>query len=594
MLSTPVFAGSFEDIAEDVSSKIFPQHGLVTKVGEEKIELNKGRSSGLFTGETLFIYRPMGVVKDPYSGEVFQARKGLAYAIVADLREDSGWAKIIGGAEEKRKRILGIIPEGFRNVVAQIKIGDRWQAGTTTMKVGIVTRKPIVYERLKEALEKTGKFYVVGADEFQIALTAEKIVDLNNKENRATVGRALDLEMLFFVNVEDNKDVSCRVFSGYDGRRIARYRSVLNKKLVLSEAKSSIPAQNLVSSSLELKPRLTFYEKALNTVGLYAPLRIPSSTPTLELIASSSLRALSTAFYMGDIDNDGKIEIVVALGRKVVVYRFNGDSFTPVMSFGYGWNIFNIDCADINNDGLKEMFFSNFDRFGNLSSFIGCIKENKFCLIKDKIRYYIRTYKGPEKLMIIAQESGITRPFYGGLYEINENGKIKDKLELPISPRNLFDFYKIKDGKIVYLDKSGRLVVYDQGEKKVLYMTEMSFGRNLRPIEKYEGHPAAVSKALIVFKKEAKIYAMVINNVRESSVSLRTEKFFGGNIKIYEIGDKCFRMVWASGDTAGRISGFGKIGNTIITVREMPTPVLTRLIKGESGVDVLTAGKMRH
>jgi len=484
MLSTPVFAGSFEDIAKDVSSKILPQYGLVTKVGEEMIELNKGRSGGLFTGEILFIYRLKGVVKDPYSGEVYQARKGLAYAIITDLREDCAWAKIIGGAEEKRKRILGIIPKGFRNVVAQIKIGDRWQAGTTTMKVGIVTRKPIVYKRLKEALEKTGKFYVVGADEFQIALTAEKIVDLNNKENRATVGRALDLEMLFFVNVEDNKDVSCRVFSGYDGRRIARYRSVLNKKLVSSEAKSSIPVQNLVPSSLELRPRLTFYEKALNKFGLYAPLHMPSSTPTFELIASSSLRALSTAFYMGDIDDDGKIEIIVALGRKVVVYHFNGDGFTPVMSFYYGWNIFNIDCADINNDGLKEMFFSNFDRFGNLSSFIGRIKGNKFCLIKDKIRYYIRTYKGPEKLMMLAQKSGITRPFYGGLYEINENGKIKDKIELSISPRNLFDFYKI-DEKIIYLDKSGRLVVYDQGEKKVLYMTEMSFGRNLRPIEKY-------------------------------------------------------------------------------------------------------------
>lgn len=593
MLSAPVFAGSFEDIARDVSSKILPQHGLVTKVGEEMIELNKGRSSGLFTGETLFIYRPMGVVKDPYSDEVFQARKGLAYAIVTDLREDGGWAKIIGGAEEKRKCILGIIPKGFRNVVAQIKIGDRWQAGTTTIKVGIVTRKPIVYKRLKEALEKTDKFYVVGADEFQIALTAEKIVDLNNKENRAGIGKALDLEMLFFVNVEGNKDLSCRVFSGYDGRRIARYGSVLNKKLVSSEAKSSIPVQNLVPSSLELKPRLTFYEKALNTAGLYAPLHIPSSTPTLELIASSSLRALSTAFYMGDIDNDGKIEIVVAIGRKVVVYHFNGDSFTTVMSFCHGWNIFNIDCADIDNDGLKEMFFSSFDRFGNLSSFIGRIKGNKFCLIKDKIRYYIRTYKGSEKLMMLAQKSGVTRPFYGGLYEINENGKIKEKMELPISPRNLFDFYKI-DGKIVYLDKSGRLVVYDQGEKKILYMTEMSFGRNLRPIEKYEGHPVVVSKALIVFKKEDKIYAMVINNVRESSVSLRTEKFFGGNIKIYEIGDKCFRMIWTSGDTAGRISGFGKISSTIITVREMPTPVLTRLIKGESGVDVLTAGKMRH
>lgn len=101
MLSTPVFAGSFEDIAKDVSSKILPQYGLVTKVGEEMIELNKGRSGGLFTGEILFIYRLKGVVKDPYSGEVYQARKGLAYAIITDLREDCAWAKIIGGAEEK-------------------------------------------------------------------------------------------------------------------------------------------------------------------------------------------------------------------------------------------------------------------------------------------------------------------------------------------------------------------------------------------------------------------------------------------------------------------------------------------------------------
>ncbi|MCD6133681.1 MAG: VCBS repeat-containing protein, partial [Deltaproteobacteria bacterium] len=360
ILPVPVFPDSFEDIARDVSSKLLPQHGLVVEVKEGMIKLSKGKNSGLFSGETVFVYRPGGVVKDPYSGEVFEVKKGLAYAIITDLEENSAWAEIIGGAEEERRRILGVIPKGFRDVVGKIKIGDRWQAGATTMRVGVVTRKPVVYKRLKEALEKTGRFHVVGADEFQIALTAEKIVDLNSKENRAAIGRALNLGMLFFVSVEDGRDVSCRVFSGYDGRRIARYSFSLDKELVSS--KESIPAQNLVPSSLELKPRLTFYEKALNTLGLYAPLHMPSSTPAFELIASSSLRALSTAFCMEDIDNDGKVEIVVALGRKVVVYHFNGDSFTPVMSFRHGWNIVNMDCADIDNDGLKEIFFSNFDR----------------------------------------------------------------------------------------------------------------------------------------------------------------------------------------------------------------------------------------
>jgi len=587
ILPVPVFADSFEGIARDVSSKLLPQHGLVVEVKEGMIKLSKGKNSGLFSGETVFIYRPEGVVKDPYSGEVFEVKKGLAYAIITDLEENSAWAEIIGGAEEERRRILGVIPKGFRDVVGKIKIGDRWQAGATTMRVGVVTRKPVVYKRLKEALEKTGRFHVVGADEFQIALTAEKIVDLNSKENRAAIGRALNLGMLFFVSVEDGRDVSCRVFSGYDGRRIARYSFSLDKELVSS--KESIPAQNLVPSSLELKPRLTFYEKALNTLGLYTPLHMPSSTPTFEPIASSSLRALSTAFYMEDIDNDGKVEIVVALGRKVVVYHFNGDSFTPVMSFRHGWNIVNMDCADIDNDGLKEIFFSNFDRFGNLSSFIGRIKGNTFHLIKDRIRYYIRTYDG----RLIAQKSGIIYPFYGGLYEINENGEIKGRVKLPISPRSFFDFYRI-DEKVIYLDRDGKLSVYDEKQEKVLYKTRISFGRNLRPVEKYEGHPVVVSRGLIVFKEKGRVYAMVVNNVRESSVSLRTEKFFGGNIKIYEVGDRCFRMVWNSGDTAGRISGFGKIKGIIITVREMPTPLLTRLVKGESGVDVLTAGKMKY
>ncbi len=586
ILPVPVFADSFEDIARDVSLKLLPQHGLVVEVKGGMIKLNKGKNSGLFSGETVFVYRPEGVVKDPYSGEVFEVKKGLAYAIITNLEENSAWAEIVGGAEEERRRILGLIPKGFRDVVGKIKIGDRWQAGATTMRVGVVTRKPVVYKRLKEALEKTGRFHVVGADEFQIALTAEKIVDLNSKENRAAIGRALNLGMLFFVSVEDGRDVSCRVFSGYDGRRIARYNFSLDEELVSSE--ESIPAQNLVPSSLELKPRLTFYEKALNTLGLYTPLHMPSSTPTFELIASSSLRALSTAFYMEDIDNDGKVEIVVALGRKVVVYHFNGDSFTPVMSFRHGWNIVNIDCADIDNDGLKEIFFSNFDRFGNLSSFIGRIKGNTFHLIKDRIRYYIRMYDG----RLIAQKSGIIYPFYGGLYEIDENGEIKGRVKLPISPRSFFDFYRI-DEKVIYLDRDGKLSVYDEKQEKVLYKTRISFGRNLRPIEKYEGHPVVVSRGLIVFKEKGRVYAMVINNVRESSVSLRTEKFFGGNIKIYEVGDRCFRMVWNSGDTAGRISGFGKIKGIIITVREMPTPLLTRLVKGESGVDVLTAGKMR-
>jgi hypothetical protein len=467
VFSTPVFAGSFEDIAKDISSKVLPQKGLIIGVEENTVRLDKGESDGLFKGEVVFIYRLKGVVKDPYSGEIFQVKKGLAYAKVVDLRKNSAQAEIIEGAEEEKDRVLGLIPKGFKKIVIPARTGDRWEAGTTVMRVGIVTRKSIIYENLKQTLEEMKRFHVVDADEFQIALAAKKIVDLNSKKSRAEIGKELNLEMLIFANVEDN-NIRCRVFSGYDGERIAVYKSALSKKteaVIASSKEKSIPVQNIVPSPLELKPRLTFYEKALNKFGFYAPLHMPFSTPTFELITSSNLRSLSTAFYMGDIDNDGKIEIIVALGKKVTVFRFNGDSFNPVMSFHHGWNIFNIDCADINNDGIKELLFSNFSRFGNLSSFTGLIKGNKFYLIKDKIRYYIRVYKRFEKPVIIAQKSGITCPFYGKIYKISETGKIEDELKLPISPRTLFDFYKI-DEEIIYLDKDGKLGVYGEKQEK--------------------------------------------------------------------------------------------------------------------------------
>jgi hypothetical protein len=67
------------------------------------------------------------------------------------------------------------------------------------------------------------------------------------------------------------------------------------------------------------------------------------------------------AIDWGDYDNDGDMDIVMTRPGTLYAYRNDGESFTNVLTKGYGYSSFGTVCwGDYDNDGFLDILFSNF------------------------------------------------------------------------------------------------------------------------------------------------------------------------------------------------------------------------------------------
>lgn len=171
---------------------------------------------------------------------------------------------------------------------------------------------------------------------------------------------------------------------------------------------------------------------------------------------SPRLRGIINSVAVADIDGDGKNELLIAFPTSIRFYRLTGNTFQLMYEFKNGpkGDYLFVDCADIDGDGLPEIYVSN-RIFESVESFVLEWREGGPRVKVKDVPYYFRTQPNPlgKGDWLFAQGSAVDSPFWGPVYKMHyKNGKLEPEREMNLpEPAMIFNFV------LADLNASGRL-----------------------------------------------------------------------------------------------------------------------------------------
>lgn len=205
---------------------------------------------------------------------------------------------------------------------------------------------------------------------------------------------------------------------------------------------------------------------------------------------SQALNLVAVGAVTGDVDGDGKVEVVVLTDHAVHVYRVVNQVLTPVASYEAALSIqcLNINLIDTNRDGVMEIVVSAM-RNDDLASFILNFKDGKFTVVADRVKLFLNVVRIPPdyRYHLVAQKFDANRVFYPGVFIASLTGdKVvpHSRIALP-EKSNVFNFAYLPDRegyKIIQATDSDKLRVFN-AKNELLSTTEESYAGSALGIE---------------------------------------------------------------------------------------------------------------
>ncbi|MGD0021870.1 MAG: FG-GAP-like repeat-containing protein [Smithellaceae bacterium] len=176
---------------------------------------------------------------------------------------------------------------------------------------------------------------------------------------------------------------------------------------------------------------------------------------------------------IGDVNNDGLNEVVAIDSHNIYIYQKTGNELKlleKIAGNSYD-NYIAVDVADINRDGVKQIFVTSLNDT-TLDSFVLEFKDGKYVKIASDIRWFLRVIDTPSGLLLLGQDYGFNKPLDTQIYEIVwRDGKYvsdqKMKIPLGLSIYGLtIDNVGTGGGeKIIALDELDYLCIFEKTNK---------------------------------------------------------------------------------------------------------------------------------
>jgi TolB-like protein len=395
-----------------------------------------------------------------------------ALSFVIWIRNSEGATKL---KTELRKRLFGVIllfcfvlvaaggvmaDEPARVVIVPFKVNaDR---DLSFLKEGIL-------DMLASRLSWENKVVVVAREE-----TNEAIKDISvplNEEIARTIGAKLGASHVLFGSLTmfgssvslDSKMVD--VFQGRPTRTFFKQSKEIDDvipqvNLLASEIQEkvfgrpvAVPKQ--VAQAQERPDIYAHPDKLLDqgigdqaAVGGFVESGAVSQTETISkgFWKSQGFKAAINGIALGDVDGDGKAEVVFIDDRQVHVYRFENKRFLKIKEIAGKRNhrLIAVDAADINGNGYAEIFVTSLTTSGkSLNSFVLESDGDDFSRISEKDPWYYRVIEMPDQgKVLVGQKRRMNDPFVPGVYRLAwQNGKYEsqERIRLPKGV-NIFGF----------------------------------------------------------------------------------------------------------------------------------------------------------
>lgn len=199
-------------------------------------------------------------------------------------------------------------------------------------------------------------------------------------------------------------------------------------------------AVNRVGSSIGLGTK----DKRLENPGIIQGQQLKDGT-----FVGPNLKGNPVGIAVADYDGDGLLETAVAMKNHLQILRMTDGKMVPVaiVDFPNGVHLLSLDTADLDADGIPELYLSaNVDT--KLSSQVVEFTQGNYQSTISRIPWFFRSVDLPQEgHTLIAQTMGdYEKPFSGRPFRvIRTNNKLTQGTELPLPAKlNLFSFTTLK------------------------------------------------------------------------------------------------------------------------------------------------------
>lgn len=142
-----------------------------------------------------------------------------------------------------------------------------------------------------------------------------------------------------------------------------------------------------------------------------APPAKPTSTVVEpEILKSKNFEMAVRGMAIGDVTGDGNKEIVFTGDKTVFIYRLQDGQFVKMTEIkGRRYNKYiSLDVADINRNGMAEIFVTSIDPNGRLNSFVLEWNDGILRRIVEKADWYFRVLSPPDSIpLLVGQRRGM-------------------------------------------------------------------------------------------------------------------------------------------------------------------------------------------
>lgn len=462
----PAYGTAASEIAEQIA-RAFPQvQGRIIGLERERVLVDLGKKDQVIPGLELQVYREGQEFKHPFTGQVLgKLDRDVGRVRILEVQPNFSLAEVIQVSEGtmvqqgdharvSSARVILALPN--------VEVGDVAGANTRT-----VTRDLI------NALVKTNRFEVMPDQRIRAALAEEKVAAPEQFGDPAT------LQALW--------------------KRL-RVSAVLLGKLSLMEkgvhwdvqVLSTVRGDSITLASAEVKgaaPR-TAPAPERTFAGLGG-----RDAPRIDQIAlrSQEVPFKGQALAAGDLMGDGRTTLALSDGQHVYFYSLERTGIKELARIpGEPTdNILALDAADINGNGVPEIFVTNFTNFG-LRSFVLEYKEGKFQKISANAKLHFRVLDDPAGgHRLFAQGGEPRQPFDGPVRRYTwQAGAYRPTAETVPLPRLFNRIYGFTladldgDGapEVLVLDHQDYLRVFDRGGKEI-YRSSDRYGGSENLVE---------------------------------------------------------------------------------------------------------------
>jgi len=219
----------------------------------------------------------------------------------------------------------------------------------------------------------------------------------------------------------------------------------------------------------------------------------PFDTASAGFWKSRNFTVFIKGLALGDVDGDGKTEVVFISDRRICVHRFENRRFLKIKEVAgkRHQRFIGVDVADINGNGCAEIFVTSLKGAGQrLDSFVLEWDGNGFEPVTREDSWYYRVIDSPERgKILIGQKRRMDDPFVPGVYQLTwRDGQYRQQEPLTLPKGiNVFGFALgdvMNNGQqmIVAFDKGDHIRLFTMsGEEQ--WQSDESYGGSMNYLE---------------------------------------------------------------------------------------------------------------